>query len=155
VLAPVNLAFLVPMFNYFESVNRDRFLIRPAAVAINRSILDRYLAYDPAESPWGNTVLIYVRHHYYGMTAIPPGLGVSFVLEHHSKDALQFPLKSRYVLMWPENAHVLADRSHLRELVAFNDLGTLYLNLDSLPDGGSRSSAGLERRAAPSGAGHA
>jgi hypothetical protein len=67
------------------------------------------------------------------LLAVPPGVGVSYVLEGLDVDSLQFPVKSRYVLVWSgQRPRIFREEVRLKAL-AQTSMGTLYLNLDSLP----------------------
>jgi hypothetical protein len=137
-VAVLHLFFLYPFLDLFEKSNRDRLVIKPPIIAEVRSTLSQHLAYQAEEPPWNNTVLVSVRAHEYLMLALPPGIGISYVMEGLDVDSLHYPLKSRYLLMWPPHVRRLfGDKTHLKPLVT-TPMGTLYLNLDSLPEGPER-----------------
>jgi hypothetical protein len=140
-VAFVNLLFLAPFLGHFESTNRDRFAVQGTVLDNDRAKLAGYLAYDPTKSAWDNTVLISDQTRVYQMVAIPPGMGVSFILGNGEAPLMNgdappmtYPIKSRYVFMQSSLVKkFIRDRVHLRPLVD-TDVETLYLNLDRLPE---------------------
>jgi hypothetical protein len=129
-VALIHLMFLNPFFNLHVSNNVDRFLIKQTSIDPMRVLFERELKYDPQASPWDNTLLISVRNHSFQLTAVPPGIGISDIMEGLDVQSLVFPLKSRYVLMWRGGTRkLLRYKAHLQPLADTN-MGTLYLNLD-------------------------
>jgi hypothetical protein len=131
-LAAMQLAFAVPFVNQIVENNRERgVVITQSGVEKMRAIFDERVAYDPAESAWGNTILIPVQYHVFTLLAVPPGMGVSFVMDG---DGLRLPPKSRYVMSWsPRMIARASNELRLRPLAGGPD-GILFLNLDSLPE---------------------
>jgi hypothetical protein len=147
-VAGINLIFLVPFYNFFESTNHDRFLVGSAHIGRERSVLTRYINYDPTKSTWDNTILIPVRNHFYLLAAVPPGMGVSFVLDNPDVSPLNFPPKSRYLFMRQGQVEQIFFRKRIRlRRLAETGVGTLYLNLESLSE--EETQTDRETRAAP------
>jgi hypothetical protein len=131
-MAGVNLVFMMPFFSEFAYSNSDRFLIDSANIVKSRAGFEHYVPYDLEESAWGNTVLIDVNHQEFLLLAVPPGIGISFVMKNLDEESLELPPKSKYVILWYSPDHPsVRDRMHLRPLTRF-PMGMLYENLDSL-----------------------
>lgn len=79
------------------------------------------------QNPWCNTLLIPLHFYDHRLTMIPPGIGISYILD---ADNMQTPVKSKYLLMNREARDLLGDRLHTRLLGSFS-IGNLYYNLDS------------------------
>lgn len=112
----------LPHFAYDRSPAYDA----AARAAYQRNVADR-VAYDPAGGPWDNTLLVDVPNYNSHLVAIAPGVGISRVFDWRRVD---FPLRSRYVLIVPLAAERLRGRARLRPVSA-GPFGLLYLNLDN------------------------
>jgi hypothetical protein len=129
-IACIQLTFLVPFYNYFSTSNQDRFAIQGAAIAKDREIIEKYVKYTPAECAWDNTILIAEGSYIYTLVAIPPGIGVSWILTQRDANPRPIPPRSRYLLMGGGHSDAVPpEKVHLRHLV-HTDSGELYLNLD-------------------------
>ncbi|HEY6508331.1 MAG TPA: hypothetical protein VIY56_09985 [Vicinamibacterales bacterium] len=83
-----------------------------------------HLRYDPTVPAWGNTVAVPVDFYRTALLGLPRGMGASAVLNW---DGVQFPLRSRYLILQPEYARQLDGRARLRPL-AETSLGSLMEN---------------------------
>jgi hypothetical protein len=111
----------------FKQVHHDRFqLARRDAVDEFASNIRQQIAYDPALSPWGNTVLVHADQYKAPLMALPPGVGASAVVYW---DNVNLPLRSRYVLLSPAESANVGTRARLRKL-ADTPIGLLFENLD-------------------------
>jgi hypothetical protein len=92
-----------------------------------RSEVEKHIIYVPsAKSPWCNTLLIPLRYYDSRLTLIPPGIGVSYILD---PETYQLPIKSRYILFDQETYDMYKDRVDLELLVTL-PIGDLYRNRD-------------------------
>jgi hypothetical protein len=133
VLVVSQLLFAPAFLTQFETNYADRFDADKAAVANVRSRVEGMLQYDPADPAWGNTVLVPESLLQYPLLGLPRGVGISLYSDRSTSLAL--PPKSRYLLLGPSHVRALGNRVRLRPLKEVSP-GTLYLNLDYLPDGG-------------------
>lgn len=89
------------------------------------------VVYQPdASSAWCNTIL-HTPYYLFGATetllAVPPGIGISTILD---EDALEFPIKSQYVMLDNDFYQQYAAQLRLQPLVAVPN-GMVSLNLDA------------------------
>jgi hypothetical protein len=111
----------------FKQLHHDRFLqVRRDAVDEFANTIRHRITYDPALSPWGNTVLVYADHYKTPLMALPPGVGTSAVVYW---DRVALPLRSRYVLLSQTEFDNVGTRARLRK-VADTSIGQLFENLD-------------------------
>lgn len=90
--------------------------------------LGEQIVFDPgAQNPWCNTLLIPLNYYDYRLTVLPPGIGVSYVLDAKS---LEMPVKSHYLLLDQKTYEILAAGTRMEPAGAFS-IGDLYYNLDS------------------------
>ncbi|MBN8595691.1 MAG: hypothetical protein J0M33_28320 [Anaerolineae bacterium] len=96
------------------------------------------LIYQPnAPSPWCNTLLFIMENWNDLAMSIPPelafvdpGIGLSFYVGYwNTPPALNFPLKSRYVLLSPSNRDKIGDQANLT-LLRSTIAGNIYRNED-------------------------
>ena len=90
--------------------------------------IEKLVVYDPAATnPWCNTLLIPLGYYDYRLTIIPPGIGISYVLNPLD---IQPNVKLNYLLLDQETYKALSDRINV-ELLDTLPIGDLYRNLDS------------------------
>jgi hypothetical protein len=88
----------------------------------------RWIKFDETtQNPWCNTLLIPLHFYDYRLTIIPPGIGISYILDMEN---MQTPVKSKYLLMDPGALDLFGDRLNISLLGSFS-VGDLYYNQDS------------------------
>jgi hypothetical protein len=106
----------------------ENFKSDPAERAILLDEVNRQIVYDSdATNAWCNTVFIPVALYDGRMTLVPPGIGIAY---YWNPQLLNFPLKSRYVLLTPETAEPIVTKSDLQLLTSLS-IGDIYLNRDA------------------------
>ena len=85
-----------------------------------------HITYDPTLPPWGNTVLVNANQYQVPLLGLPRGVGASAVVYWNN---VTLPLRSRYVLLTPQELESLSTRVRLRKL-ADTRIGQLFENLD-------------------------
>lgn len=96
----------------------------------SRPVLSEIIKYDEAtNNPWCNTVLIPLGFYDGRLTALDPGIGISYILFYPLQDG---PIKSNYLLIEQDDYNDLLERNNLRAVqLASLPIGNLYKNLDS------------------------
>ena len=129
----VNLLFLPSYLNYRDELSnlailRQDFTAKLTTGAPEQSALEDWMRFDPqAKTPWCNTVLIPGYYYDARLTLLPPGIGISYILDGAT---LRTPLKSKYLLLDSETYRELDGRLNAKLLNSFS-IGDLYYNLDS------------------------
>jgi hypothetical protein len=126
-----NLAFAGVFVSYFAEFHRERIDADWQALAVAREELTPHMSFRPVADGWSNTLLFPVHYQNYRLLALPPGIGITFVIAD-SADPLG-PKRSRFVVLPPGAA--LSPRMRLR-LLAKTSIGPLYANLN-FPDDSS------------------
>jgi hypothetical protein len=149
-VAVVNLCFFLSFLDQFDTFHRERV----AANYLGARTIDLrpYLNYDPATSPWSNTLLV-PDVKLANRVRVSPGIGVSWGVQFFAGGSkapvplrsryvdyvwrvndrwLSRPTRSRFVLIAPKEARIWRG-CRLRLLKKFPG-GSLYLNVD-FPDG--------------------
>lgn len=132
-LLTINLFFFYSYLNFYAGVG-DLALIQqdftteiPERAQLQPS-LEHWIRFEPdAQTPWCNTLLIPLHYYDARLTLIPPGIGISYVLD---LETLKTPLKSKYLLLDTETYQALEDRLNTQLLDSYY-IGDLYYNLDS------------------------
>lgn len=92
------------------------------------SDVEKWIVFDQtAQNPWCNTLLIPLGYYDYRLTVIPPGIGISYILDI---DNIEMPLKSKYLLFDEETYTILEDRLDAKLLTSLS-IGNLYYNQSS------------------------
>lgn len=96
----------------------------------SRPVLDKIIKYDKTTNdPWCNTVLIPLDFYDGRLTALDPGIGISYILYYPLQDG---PIKSNYLLIERDDYNDLLEKNNLRAVqLAALPIGNLYKNLDS------------------------
>lgn len=96
----------------------------------SRPALDELVRYDEsAENPWCNTILIPLSFYDARLTALHPGIGISYILFHPLQN---LPVQSQYLLLDDDDYERFNRRYNLQaDLLADLPIGRLYRNLDS------------------------
>jgi hypothetical protein len=123
----VNIAAAPLAVGAFKELHNGRFeKTRIEDIAEFEKATRPFIAYDPALSPWGNTVLVHADRYQAPLLGLSRGIGASAVV-YWSR--VTMPMKSHYVLLAPDEFDTIRNQVHLRELTD-TSLGRLYENLD-------------------------
>jgi len=132
-LLVINIAFLHSYLTYngqisnYEIIKADFTSEFPQHDQLQTD-MEKWIVFDPnVSTPWCNTLLIPQNYYDYRLTIIPPGIGISYILDSKT---LETPLKSKYLLFDQEMYTILADDLNV-ELLDSSSIGDLYYNLDS------------------------
>ena len=82
------------------------------------------MAFQPGASPWENTIAVPAELLQFPLLGLPAGIGISYVTDWQD---MAREVKSRYLLLRPEDRQELEGRVHLQP-VADTPLGVLYRN---------------------------
>lgn len=89
---------------------------------------EELVRFDPtARNAWCNTMLIPLDYYDRRLIIVPPGIGISYILDLNS---IQTPVKSKYLLFDQKSYESLADGLH-SQLLRSTSIGDLYYNIDS------------------------
>jgi hypothetical protein len=99
-------------------------------VSDSKPILDRLVVFnETTNNPWCNTILIPLKFYDGRLTALNPGIGISYILFHPLKT---IPIQSNYLLLDQDDYNELQEKYNLRAVqLASLPIGNLYQNLDS------------------------
>ena len=125
----LNFTFTPVFYRSFLQKRSDNYLPDLQKIHTFSKEIEGRVSYKKGPNAWCNTVLSFVSPWPFlqPLVALPAGIGLSVVLDPHR---LQFPLKSKYILLDERGWEFLKNRSNL-ELVSNTQIGVLYLNLDS------------------------
>jgi hypothetical protein len=118
------LVLLPVYYDGFVDFHRARFTTAPTDIAGMHDATTPTMPFVANASPWTNTVTVHADLLQFPLLGIPRGIGVSYVFDWSN---LATPVRSRYLLLRPEDKEQLASRVHLAPL-ASTPLGTLYRN---------------------------
>jgi len=129
-LLVINILFVYPYMSYHADIG-DYWIVkadysdtRPWDDGITNEI-NTWIVYDPqTQDPWCNTLLIPLGFYDSRLTLIPPGIGISYIL---NPETFKPPIQSRYVLFDAGTYGMYRDQSNL-ELKAELPIGNLYIN---------------------------
>jgi hypothetical protein len=132
-LLVVNLVFFHSYMTFYAHVG-DAQIVRadfttefPERAALQAE-MEKQIVYDETtRNPWCNTLLIPLHLYDYRLTVVPPGIGISYILD---ADTLQTPVQSKYLLFDRDTYEVFAPRLNA-SLVSSLSIGELYYNHDS------------------------
>lgn len=108
----------------FLELHEPRFPRRDARIQQFAAAVSPHLVFRRDAPRWDDTVLMHVDLLQHPALGLPPGIGLSFVLDW---EAQRLPPRSRYLLLRREEAEQLRSRIEMVPL-ADTVLGTLYLN---------------------------
>lgn len=99
-------------------------------VSASKPILDSLVVFnETTNNPWCNTILITLDFYDGRLTALNPGIGISYILFHPLET---IPIQSHYLLLAQEDHDKLLEEYNLRAVqLASLPIGNLYQNLDS------------------------
>ena len=98
-----------------------------------RQVIDQHIRFDPGRTnDWCNTILMSVTLYDERISQVPPGIGISYVMDNTGVEKFTFPVKSRYVWLTDEVADGLnqMEINQLTYLAGLSD-SHLYLNKNS------------------------
>jgi hypothetical protein len=134
---------LYPSFAAFELYRTPNFQPSSASQQKIESVIEKEVRYRPGADTWCNTLLIFTPNNYADpdisrVWRVNPGIGVSLLMDIKS---FRFPIRSRYVFFTMEGKALFDaaffDWSTLDLLADFDEVGSLYLNSNSLCDAGN------------------
>jgi hypothetical protein len=111
----------------FQELHEPRFRADPTRITYLRRQVDPVLQFHPGASPWHNTVLVHVEAVEYSLVGLPPGIGMTVVLDWNE---LRRPPRSAYLLLRPKDREAIGSAIGLEPL-AKTVFGTLYRNTDA------------------------
>jgi hypothetical protein len=120
----VTLAALPVHYYGFIDFHRDRFTTDPAPIAAMHDATATTMPFVPGADPWANTITVHAEQLQFPLLGLPRGIGISYVFDWAN---LPDPVRSRYLLLRPEDEPALSPRVRLVPLSA-TPLGTLYRN---------------------------
>jgi hypothetical protein len=102
---------------------------RMPGVSDSQKALNELAPFDPtASNPWCNTILIPLKFYDGRLTALDPGIGISYILSY----PLEHPVRSNYLLIDQDDYKTLTAEYNLKVVqLASLPIGNLYRNLDS------------------------
>lgn len=126
----INILFVYPYMRYHADIG-DYWIVKadysdtqPWDAGIANEI-NTWIVYDPqTQDPWCNTLLIPLYYYDSRLTLIPPGIGISYIL---NPETFKPPIQSRYVLFDAGTYGMYREQSNL-ELKAELPIGDLYIN---------------------------
>ncbi|PWH17168.1 MAG: hypothetical protein DDG60_02695 [Anaerolineae bacterium] len=109
---------------------KTNFTNHPPELAVWQAALSDHVMYDAqTTNPWCNTVLVTLRSYDSRLTALPPGIGVSYVLSYPLPDTR---IRSKYLWLVEKDMRELSQEINLRlEPLLTLPESTLYRNLDA------------------------
>lgn len=126
----VNLLVFPDVLQRFSNPVSNNFIYSKRQIEGTRQILENVIQYHPDQSnAWCNTLLLPVTLYDYRIALVPPGIGISYVLDNNGIDRIPFPLKSKYVLITPRQLEETDPQNliHLAEAANFPD-SILFIN---------------------------
>jgi hypothetical protein len=124
-----NLIFFLSFNQTYKNNLTSNFVYdRQSIVSFHEAIKD-LIVYKENPNPWCNTLLSFISPEPlpYQFVGLPAGLGISYIYKF---DRLQFPVKSKYILLDAIGYSLLHGKANLKFLGS-TPLGRLFLNLDS------------------------
>lgn len=125
----INIIFFSSYMNYignYQNVKSDYTEKISQGLRIQAEI-EKFIVFDPdANNPWCNTLLIPLDYYDSRLILLPPGIGISYILDTGTFHHL---IKSRYILFDALSYESFKDETNL-ELLTSLPIGNLYQNLD-------------------------
>lgn len=132
-LLAINIIFFQPYMTFYAHVGdyeiiRSDFTTEFPERAKLQAEVQKLIVFEPsAQNPWCNTLLIPLEYYDYRLMVIPPGIGISYILD---SETFTRPVKSKYLLLDTETYELLDDRTDMKAVASWS-IGDLYYNLDS------------------------
>ena len=128
VLLIVNILFSPAFFGELYPAVAYNFTAKIPGLPLSEELTHEFIVFDDeTDNPWCNTLLIPLDMYDYRLTAIPPGIGVSYIDRWKS---IEFPLKSKYLLLDQESSEYIRKRIDVEKMVSL-PIGDLFYNLES------------------------
>jgi hypothetical protein len=98
----VNLLIFPSLVSQFSNPISSNFIYSKEEIKKTGQIIEQSIFYQAGQTnAWCNTVLLPVTLYDYRIALIPPGIGVSYVLDNNGIDQITFPIKSKYLILTP------------------------------------------------------
>jgi hypothetical protein len=126
----VNLLVFPDVLQHFSNPVSSNFIYSTPQIKETRQIFENAIQYQPDQpNAWCNTLLLPVTLYDYRIALIPPGIGISYVLDNNGIDRVPFPVKSKYLLVTPRQLKEADPQNliHLEKAAEFSD-STLFIN---------------------------
>ncbi len=126
----VNLLVFPDVLQRFSNPVSNNFIYSRQQNAETKQIYEKIIHYQPDQpNAWCNTILVPVTLYDYRIALIPPGIGISYVLDNNGIDRVPFPAKSKYILVTPRQLKEIdpQDLIHLEKAAEFSD-SALFIN---------------------------
>lgn len=126
----LNLLAFPSVMNQFTNSAGSNYLFSQTQIDRTRQVMKENIHYEPDQSnAWCNTILIPVTLYDYRVALIPPGIGVSYVLDNIGVEKVIFPVKSKYLLLTLDQMKEIGNTNldNLQTLATLPD-STLFLN---------------------------
>ena len=117
------LLFVPLHYQQFVEFHEERFTSDPAPIAAMHDAAAAAMTFVPGASPWRNTVLVPIELVQFPLLGLPPGIGISYVIDWSDLKSVQ----SAYVVLSPGDREEAKTLGRLVPL-AETPLGTLYRN---------------------------
>jgi hypothetical protein len=132
IMVVFSLLFAPLMANYNNDLHGTKinYTHKMEDVSASKPVLDRLVVFnETTNNPWCNTILITLNFYDGRLTALNPGIGISYILFHPLET---IPIQSHYLLLAQEDHDKLLEEYNLRAIqLASLPIGNLYQNLDS------------------------
>ncbi len=126
----VNLLVFPDVLQRYSNPVSNNFIYPKQIIAETKPIFERNIRYQPDQpNAWCNTILLPVTLYDYRIALIPPGIGISYVLDNNAIDRVPFPAKSKYILITLRQLKEIdpQDLIQLEKVAEFAD-STLFIN---------------------------
>jgi hypothetical protein len=126
----VNLLVFPAVVQQFSNPISSNFIYSKAQIEETKKVFVKNIQFQPDQTnSWCNTILLPVTLYDYRVALIPPGIGISYVLDNNGIDKVPFPAKSKYLILTPQQIKEIGQKNmnDLDILAEFTD-GILYLN---------------------------
>jgi len=133
VFVVINLLILPLSISLTNGFINSNFRYSEEEIMATRQVIDQHIRFDPGRTnDWCNTILMSVTLYDERISQVPPGIGISYVMDNTGVEKFTFPVKSRYVWLTDEVADGLnqMEINQLTYLAGLSD-SHLYLNKNS------------------------
>jgi hypothetical protein len=130
----INILLLPASIPLFTSPIGNNFTYSKEKINSTRSIMDRSIHFDASQTnAWCNTILVPITLYDYRISLIPAGIGISYVIDNNGIDQIEFPIKSKYLLLTTRQVKDLdpGELDQLEHLADFPD-SVLFINTKAI-----------------------